>query len=411
MKISKIYLIYFVLFVCLFFPIKYFDFYHIIMIGCSVFLVKSYGFSSQNKILIEFYSLFLFFIVISIFIGMLLYKSDPVRNFTEIVRFLPSFILIFSLRNAPIYLVIQAIKNVFFIYSFLCLSVSLLQVNSAESISIITDLYSADVHIKKSLDIASRALGFSLGPGQNGVMMALIFSFSLAQITIENRKIKSLLTMIFSFSVVILSQSQTALIVSLGIFSYYILFSLFVLKGQYRAQAMRYFLFLLPVAFFSVLYFKDNLKYLFTLFDDGFDRSSYRIRVNRTDYLFDIITDNPLTLLFGHGKDFFGRLSGAMDNEYIFHLGVYGLFSTVMILCVYLYFIFLPYLKGSKFILNNKFYLHLHFITIVGVIMAWPSAFITDPRILFIVSLLYVIYNRSLHSFLKSKPDLPIKSF
>lgn len=394
MKVSRMSLLYIVFFLALFIPTRFFDIYHIFLIGSLLLLAVVYKFDIINDTGLIFFLMFLFLIVVSIFVGSLYYQSDPIRNFTEIVRFFPLLILILSLRKIDPSYVIRCVSLVFFVYSFLCLIVSFFQVNLISFIDPVTNIYGSTHQVEFSLGISSRALGLSSGPGQNGAIMAIVFSFSLGQLLIGRNKLLSVSTAFLSFVTIILSQSQTAFIVSLGVASYSLLFSIFFLDKKYKSKAIKYVFLFLPVGFFSLIYFKNSLNYLFTLFSHGLERSSYQARLRKTEYLYNMITDNVYSLIFGHGKDYFGPVSGHMDNEYMFYLGVYGLFSTIFIICLYVFLLSRPYFLKKEFILNSNFNFSLHLIIVAGVVLAWPSSFILDPRVFFIVSFLYVMSKR-----------------
>jgi len=138
---------------------------------------------------------------------------------------------------------------------------------------------------------------------------------------------------------------------------------------------------IIPVGFIIFLKYSDKLKYLFTLFEYGTSRSSYVAREEKTQGVIDLIRENNFFLIFGHGKDYIEG-SSSMDNEYVFLIAVYGLLVTLLILFLYLYSIVFAWVNKSLFS-----YLVL-FTLFCGLIIAWPSSFITDSKLMFI----FVIY-------------------
>ena len=371
MRIPKIYFIYAILLVVFFFPAKYLGLYIFFVTSSLFFASLVYGFSLPKKNIIAVMFLFYFLLIISTSIGVFYYGSDPLRNFTEIIRFLPILILMTSIREAPPRLVLKCLINVFFIYTVCSLVISYLQAQDIAIVQYITSIYSAPHHIENSLALASRALGLSTGPGPNGAIMAIIFAFSIVQSLIGENKIKSIITAILSFSVVVLAQSQTAFIVAVFGFVYTIMLALFFLDKKRKRLVFMYMIIAIPAAVTLILKNAEDFKYLFSLFDQGLERNSYQARLAKNDRIFELITDNPFAVIFGHGKDYFGSVSGHMDNEYMFLLGVYGLISTLIIFGFYIYIVFSPLIYGPKLFFSKKFLFTLHVIVLLGLFMAW----------------------------------------
>jgi len=379
----------------LFFPTKYFDAYHLLMIVLVSLWAWVTGFGIRREKVFFIICLFFVFIVFSSSIGFFYYQTDPIRNFSEMIRYIPLLILSFSMReNQGGADYIKIIKYAFFIYSVLCLLLSVLQVSKVGLVDGVSDLYGSTHQLEISLGLESRALGFSSGPGQNGVIMTIIFSFSLARVYLDKNKNLAIFTVIVSFFTVLFSQSQTAFLVISGVTFYSSLYAIFILKGKCRVIGINVLLVLVPVGFIGLFLMEDSLSYLFTLFSHGLERSSYQARVIKTDYLFNMTLDHPISFLFGHGKDYFGPVAGHTDNEYIFYLGVYGFSFLVLIVFIYALILSLGYLHKRNYIISSGFYLSLHFMILSGLFLAWPSAFILDPRLLFLVSLVLFLYMR-----------------
>lgn len=395
MKIPNTYIIYILLAVVLFFPVKYLALY-ILFVTCSLCLANLvYGFSLPKNNSIFLMAFFYTLLIISTSIGVFYYGTEPIRNSTELIRFLPILLLMASIRRVSPTIALNCLVNVFFVYTICNLTVSYFQTKEIAVIQYVTSIYSAPLHIENSLAIASRALGLSTGPGPNGAIMAVIFAFSISQSLIGENKIRPMITAALSFFVVVLAQSQTAFIVAVFGFAYIMVLATLFLDMKRKYLAFIYIVLAVPTAIVIIMKNADQFKYLFTLFSHGLERNSYQARLSKNDRIFELIVDNPFTIIFGHGKDYFGPVSGHMDNEYVFILGVYGLIATLVIFIFYLYVIISPLVHGPRLFITKKFLFPLHVIVLMGMIMAWPSSFLLDPRLLFIVSFLYLMHKRN----------------
>ena len=138
----------------------------------------------------------------------------------------------------------------------------------------------------------------------------------------------------------------------------------------------------------GVIFYKflNKFGYLISLFEEGLTRNSYKIRVEKMDAVLDFSFSNPIMFFFGYGKDLVPNAT-ALDNEYAFYLGVYGAFSLMLLFVFYLYFL------TSVFNKNKNFPDFLLCLTVfAGLIIAWPSSFTLDPRLLFIFTI-YLIFS------------------
>lgn len=392
MKISKIYSVYFAFIIVFFFPSKYLEVFTVLTTLSVLLIGFTYKFVLLKVNSFVVFTVFYILLIISVFIGMFYYGLDPIRNFTEIVRFSPIFLLFFIIKNIPESDAIKCIINIFLIYTVSNFIVSISQIALLGFVDPITSIYGSELQTEFSLGVSSRALGLNSGPGQNGSIMAIVFIFSISQAIINSYKYRNFITAVLSFFVIVLSQSQTSFIVSLGGGLYALVFALLFMDKNAKKKALNYIIFIIPIGLYLLIKYSEDLKYLFTLFSHGLERNSYQARLQKTDYILNLIFDKPIPLIFGHGKEYFGPVSGHMDNEYIFYLGVYGLLSTIMIILFYLYVLLLPYMYKFKCIKSNKFLFSLHMLVVVGVVMAWPSVFITDVRIAFIFAFVYLMF-------------------
>lgn len=391
---SKDAYLYFFLSFIFFFPTKYFSIYHVFFLLLVSLFPFLYGFTLKNKKSLLLFFAFVFLIFASSVLSAIYYNVSVVRNLSEVFRFLPVFFIAFSFcKNREN--VLNIFSKFILFYSFIVLIVSCLQFYKFSIVDSVTDLYGAANHIELSLGISSRTLGLSSGPGQNGAIMAVLYAISLAQLIVSQSKRKWFLVSLFSLLSVFLSQSQTSFVVVGGVTFYACLLGVI----RHDLFSLKIFLkifsgfFLLSIIVYFIM--KDSLKYLFNLFSQGLERNAFQARLSKSEGIFDSILENPFFLVFGHGKDFFGNVSTSMDNELLFYLAVYGVFASVIIFSFYLAILVQPFFRGRKHLVENPYFLSLNFIIVVGVVMAYPSAFILDPRILFIVVFFYALSKQS----------------
>lgn len=375
-KIFKI-VIYFILF----FPAKYLTEYFLIIISILFY----FSFLNRGNL----HSSVILKILILIFIGVVLSASFPVfflgsdifRNFPEILRFIPVMLIILNYKN--INLNENNIFKIFSVYILFNFVISFMQFFNYGSIGFISQIYSSDLHVEYSLHAANRALGLSPGPGPNGSISAIFAIFFLVKYFYGYKyKLYSLLLYFISIFCIFLAQSQTAFVaVILSTLMVIIFFGSIKLSKSSFKKIVTFVFLIIPVGFIIFLKYSDKLKYLFTLFEYGTSRSSYVAREEKTQGVIDLIRENNFFLIFGHGKDYIEG-SSSMDNEYVFLIAVYGLLVTLLILFLYLYSIVFAWVNKSLFS-----YLVL-FTLFCGLIIAWPSSFITDSKLMFI----FVIY-------------------
>ncbi|MCU5783491.1 hypothetical protein MA04_02791 [Alcanivorax balearicus MACL04] len=195
------------------------------------------------------------------------------------------------------------------------------------------------------------------------------------------------LSLISAIVVIFYAQSKTAFVVFLfGVLLTYAL----QFRGRIKIISL---LWQAPLAAFFTLYIFMKVMefgYLSKVFTEGLDSNSYVSRIEKWSYLFDMAIKEPYWFLSGFGKSYFGEYAGAMDNEYVFMFLVYG----VVFFLVYISFIlFMMYeaLRNYSHIRGADRFLVLSFmvVTMVGLIAAWPSMFVTNLKtaFLFVVSM------------------------
>lgn len=370
-------LIYFILF----FPAKYLVGYYAIVISFLFLftLLNRNNLHSSNVLKILF---FIFIgVALSVSLPVFFLGSDIFRNMPEILRFIPLILIILNYKNIKIGE--SEIFRIFAIYTFINFIISFMQFSNFGAVSFISKIYSSELHLEYSLNSASRALGLSPGPGPNGSISAILSVFYLIKYFYgDGYKKLSILLYFISIVSILLSQSQTAFVAAmLSTIMIIGFFSLGKLNRSGLKKLMAFNFLVIPIGFFVFFLYIDKLKYLFTLFEFGTSRSSYIAREEKAKNVLELIFENNFFLFFGHGKDYIEG-SSSMDNEYIFLIAVYGVIVTFLIFLLYFYSIFIAWLNRGVFS-----YLVI-FTVFCGLIIAWPSSFITDSKLM----LIFIIY-------------------
>lgn len=334
--------------------------------------------------------IFLILVYISTVIGIFIFETNAIRNATELLRvflFLTTLIFFYNLEPQRAFETFKKVAFYFIILNFSLMLSQFLQVGMTDSL---TNIYGSENHIELSLGISNRALGLSSGPGQAGAISVVFFTIFYAIWLLGDKSWHTILIIVLAFASVLLSQSQTSFIIMVGIIAYGILYSAIKLKNI-KPLIIAYILLSIGFSFFWD-FISTDLQYLFSLFDQGLERNSYKAREIKTAHLFSLTMENPLGIIFGYGKDYFGHLAGAMDNEYMFLYGVYGLIFLLIIVFCYLTIIAKSWLVKKSFYSENPYLLPLSFLIVIGIIMSWPASFILDIRIMLILTFFIAIY-------------------
>lgn len=369
----------------LFFPTKYYVEFHIIYLFIVFLLLFVNRFKLNYSLYSNYFSILIVLICTSSLLSSIYLSSDFLRNFTEVFRFIPSLLLLLMFKGLAV-----NIKFVNFILSIYTIIVSLfcfLQYIGYSPVIAFSSIYGSDLQVEHSLLASNRALGLSTGPGNNGALFSILYTYYLISIIcLTEKKIFNVLLLVLCILSILFSQSQTALVViaMTTIFSIFMMF----LKNRkkmfnfYNFSIIGMILLLTPYFLFKNL---DKLGYLISLFDQGLSRNSYQVRMYKNDLVYDLVFSNPFFFFLGYGKDLVPNAT-ALDNEIIFYLGVYGAISVLLLIVFYLSF-FIVFLK-NKFSYWNFL---LCAIVFAGSILSWPSGFTLDPRILFIFTLFLII--------------------
>lgn len=374
---------YLLLFLILFFPLKLFLPYHFIIAFAAIIVIVVRRKIQLDTSAAAIGAFIIFLLLTSIFRSLYLNINNP-RDYIEIFRFIPLLLLL--LIQKAIKFERADLEKIFFWYVLIDFVISIAQFLRFDFINIITSLYAAGHHAEKSLLISSRALGLSSGPGQHGSLIAFLFVFFLSGIFFRKSRY-NVIGVIISSICILLSQSQTAFIAMVGSSVAILLYYIFSGKLSQKLKALRLLLVMTVASASLIGYFFQELRYLASLVEQGTDRNSFQVRLEKAQYVYDGINKAPELLITGYGKDYWGSFSAAMDNEYLYFLAVYGIVILVISIAIVLVCLFRGFLLRSA--KEDK---SIYFIILTGLVIAYPTAFFTDPRI--ILLLLFVVLSK-----------------
>jgi hypothetical protein len=378
----------------LFFPAKNIYLFSIGSIIISFLFFASGKFIGYRSFALSVIIYIFFSIFFSATLGSVFLGTTPFRNYTEVVRLIPVLILIFSYKG--IYISYLLFCKIAFLYVVADIIATLLQLTSSSFAGVIINLYAVSEH---GVYADFRPIGLSGGPGQHGTVMTMMFAIFLSAFcNIKKTPLFFYFALICSYTAVLLAQSQTGFITSTGILLFSLIFT--AIKSKYKKNWIRLFIVIIIPGVSILLKYIDRLRYLMSLFEQGLGRHSYVAREEKAQMIMNMVIERPLFGILGYGKDYFGSTSAAMDNEYVFIFAVYGiliLFTVLLIYCV----------LSSNIILNKirtPFDCMLLYMIVAGVVLAWPSAFITDPRQLCLLVIVFLIRKNIIKN-IKSTPQ------
>jgi len=370
----------------LFFPLKLFLPYHLLLASIALFMVcrnKKLYLGHDAKLILL---LFLFILVSSVFRSVYL-QTFNFRDYMELFRYVP--LVLFLLVSKKYKIEYEVLCKILFVYTAIDFSVSLFQTSGVGFIDTVSNIYASDFHMENSLGISSRAIGLSRGPGDHGAIMAVMLTFFFSNIFYKYNKF-NILGCCIACLTILLSQSQTSFVamvfVTAVILFYYLIFG----RKLQRVKAQKITILLVLCSALFVIYFFKDLKYLYTLVELGTDRNSFQIRLEKMDFVHTEIAKNPELFLIGFGKDYWGDFSSAMDNEYLYIYSVYGL-------VVFLFAVFVALLQLTKGLLVDSSLLNkgVYFVIIAGFVIAYPTSFFTEPRTIMLLVFLGLLSQKN----------------
>lgn len=376
----------FVIFLILMLPLKGYTSFFII----TSFILIIVSIRSGNNI--NRYTKVLFIVIVYLSLGALIRFfitfTPNLRDFVEIGRFIPVFLIFFyysywrELKNTNI---IDALFGYVLVDTFISY-IQINQLNIFNLIYIVKDLYNSTNQFEISLLISSRSIGLSSGPGQHASIMFVCFIIFLVSFLLnKKRKFITLIGVVLSLYCILTSQSRTVFIAAVLIFIVSLVYV--ILKDKSKGSSI-FLLVLLSTVFPVIIQFIEKQNYLSTVFTGIFNNSSYNARENKWDEIFNAISMKPEWLFFGYGKDYFGSVSGAMDSDYIYILSVYGLVFFLTFI-IYVAFMIIKYTMNWKN--NNNAEKTLLLLIIGGLIVSWPASFFIDPKIMIILAFMIVV--------------------
>lgn len=320
-------------------------------------------------------------------------SADPNgRDVLELGRLIP-VLLIFACLGFWKMLTFQSLAKASFLYLLVDLVVSLAQSRGHSLfglMSVVKRFYSSPHHVEGALEISKRALGLSAGPGQHGAMMVLIYAVMLGGLlATQGSRLFYCAGVAICLFVVLLTQSQTALVVVT-------LTSVMAVGIAFRhgSRNLRIMIgiglsVLLALVGNLIVYISSNYSYLATLLTQGIYRSAYQKRIEKWKEILDIAWQHPSGFIFGWGKEVFGALSSAFDNEWLYVSLVYGpiVFSALIVVTS----LFLWRATRDVFLRSRAltpFETSLYLVVPSGLLFAWPGAFFTQITIACMVSIL-----------------------
>ena len=311
------------------------------------------------------------------------------RDLLELGRFFPLFILLLTADYWSKFNLLD-LKKALMVFISINFIVCLLQVLDV-NLSWLYDLYNSEFHLQNALGISSRALGLAPGPGQNASISFAVYVVMLSLFFIEKDGEKSALYgTILSLLCIILSQSQTGFIATLGVSV--VALSIFSFKLAGRKKRLAQLTLLLGVFSSGYLLYilQTRFSYLASLFTQGLKRSSFVRREEKWQLLMEKSFEQPIQMGFGWGKEYFGESSGAMDNEWLYIFLVYGAVFFLLTFFLLTYFIVRYFLN---IILSwrplNALEFSLWLMCVGGAVIGLASAFFTQLNILIFIFILW----------------------
>ncbi|WP_130202626.1 O-antigen ligase family protein [Pseudidiomarina tainanensis] len=367
------------------------EFYAVLFL-LVVFTIGLYGVSVTRFdvycLLVFFLVLFLLFIFRYFIIGI---ENFDYRDILEYGRVFFLVIIYISVKKIRLNLSdLILILKVYLLTDFVLSSFQFFDVGG-RLIDLATDLYSTRSHVENALYISRRSLGLSPDPGTHGLMVLFITIILSVNyfFQLNSHRSNDLIYILIGYVTILMSQSQTAF-VGLLFFVFTLIFTLFYYRNYLisRRRAVLFLCLLVLLAACVIIMFSNELRYLFTLFSQGLERSSYQARGEKTIYIWHLMSESPLGLISGYGKEFFGNYSRAMDNEHLYILAVWGL-VIYSIFAISLLFSILRYFKRE-----NSISLFFTLPFIIGIPLAWPSSYYLVPKISLLLVIFYTHYRQ-----------------
>lgn len=395
MNISKDLAISLLLLIVLFTPTLN-PYIYIVVLSVSIIALnisKAITFNTNSKI---FKIVFLIFIIVtfSSLLRSIIYLNTSLRDISELGRVFLLLLLAGYYQSITNRSFIK-IYNVFFLYTVVNLTIVYFQLSGGNSLTSLIEIYYTSEVQKPYTSL--RATGMGTGPGDQGIMFVLLFAYFFSHFIFGTRKLLSGALSFFCAYIVWTTQSQTSFI-GLSLSAFIVIITNLKL-GNYKQKITSVYITLL--SFFIILStsflskFIHGTSYLSTLFTQGLERHSYTHRIDKWQDAFNLANERYSGYFLGWGKEYFGTVSSALDNEYVYIFLIYG----PLIFFIFLSFLWFQFLVILK--LYNKDYDEAWLMSIAilpsSILMSWPSGVFTNLKTGFIVFFfLFFLQNKHL---------------
>jgi hypothetical protein len=318
-----------------------------------------------------------------------------VRDYVELFRYMPLLYLMLNLNYFKS-ICYDDIIRACFVYLLIDGSVTLLQFfnfNFLGIIDIAHTFYTSDgFFTSEDMTVTNRSPGLSAEIGGHGaILMCMTFIMLSGIMTKCHYKWLPYSGFVLSLVLLILTQSRTAFVAT--IFILFLALLLYLLFGyfKHRRKVLVISTSLICVSMIIFINYYDSLKnigYLMKLADIERSEGATAVRFAKWAFYFEAVEEQPLWLLTGWGKDFFGAKSGRFDNDFLYFFFVYGPFVLMSFLLFYVRYIFKILLNFKKYALNN-FEVSFFFALMGGGLIAFFASFFLYPQIIFILFFLF----------------------
>lgn len=326
----------------------------------------------------------------------IIFQASTLRDLIELGRLVPIVIFFASIRSLrrhdP-----QSFANIFIIFVFINVAVAYFQRQGGNGFTVIIEnIYAVDIQAFYSW---YRATGLANGPGDLAVTHLFFYLYFFNRAIYGLNTLFNLFMAILCAYVIWATQSQTVFVTFVAISI--LLITYIVIKGSAFQKGRTLIVVAIGgslLASTSFIYtFIIGSNYLGTLFTQGLARSAYTKRIDKWNRLLDMSKDHYSGYILGWGKDLFGTLSQAMDNEYLYVYLVYGPF---LFICFYFMLakLFFILIRHKQLHLNPTLML-LTSCIVASVVLSWPSGFYTYPK----TGLLFVLFFLMSHKTLLQK--------
>lgn len=328
------FLVTFVLGILLIPTASYYVYYGLLTVAYMLFAFNGKIFVNNYSVVILSLVFYLFFCAV---LRVCVLQNWILKDISEIIKIAP-FIFAFALSGRTRKMQLRHFVVALQMYLVLDGIVSFSQYFHLESqaLSYISDIFNREGHTVALSYSSVRALGLSAGPASHGSILIFIYSvlLSVYLFGLQKRRV-GIAFVLFSFSLILISQSKTAIMTSVMVTPLFIL-------GVIAARKKINFKMILVAGGIAILvcfiatvgaghfYHIEKIKSLLS----GGSVSSFDARISLwMDYL-TIAGNNPFWQLVGFGRSYLGGIGNAgrvFDNDFLYIYFVHGLIFAVIV--------------------------------------------------------------------------------